>query len=299
MATILVQIGHVNGKSGAPYEEQTLLLVAPHVAARLRSAGHTVVMLDGTLQYEPARSYGHDGDGCVFLHCDSNGTTANRFSVGYWEEEHAGSMALALMLRDVYAAQTGIPFWDFNISAGEHFYYGNTRVAHRCRCCLIELGFVSNPTQRAWLQANAQRVGFAVADAYIRYFGGKVLPKVRSEMGIATEDSGAVPVTSWRTAGLVDPTKQASVYVDVVNCDSKPIEVKVELQLANGNIGNYAVAVPINAPIGAGKNSADFVSFDVAAVFNNARLGNFRLKFSATGAAYFQKTQTYMIAQAT
>jgi len=174
MAKICVQIGHVNGLAGAAHEEETLKLIVPHVVERLCSAGHQVVLLDGSLENEDA-NYQHQFDGCLFCHCDADGN-ASTFSIGYWEEVHPGSQALAVILRSVYELETGIRFNNFNITVGEAHYYGNRRIAHSCKCNLIEFGFVSNPVQRAFLQNNPKRIGYAAANAYIRYFGGKPEP---------------------------------------------------------------------------------------------------------------------------
>ena len=168
MAKLNVQIGHVNGRSGAPHEEETLKLIVPFIESELREAGHKVTHFDGSLQFQPP-NHQYGGDGTIFVHCDSNGA-GDTFSIGYWEDEHPGSGVLAVILRDTYK-QLGIRWNNFNITGGEWHYYGNRRFAHSCKCCLIECGFVSNPTQRAWLQANAQKVGCAIADAYTKYFG--------------------------------------------------------------------------------------------------------------------------------
>lgn len=170
IASIAVQLGHVNGPSGASYEEETLKLIVPHVVARLRSAGHQVTEYDGRLQGELG-NYQYQHDGAIFCHCDSNGG-GSTFSVGYWEEVHPGSQALAGILQATYHLESGIAFGGFNITIDEAHYYGNRRFVHSCKCTLIEFGFVSNPVQRAFLQNNAQRIGYAAADAYVRYFGG-------------------------------------------------------------------------------------------------------------------------------
>lgn len=168
---IAVQIGHVNGKGGAAFEEETLRLLYPHVVNRLRSMGHEVGEFDGSLEYEPG-NWQYDYDGAVFLHCDSGTKTSTGFSIGYWEEQHPGSKALAAVLKDVYGKASGLKFIGFNITIGEHHYYGNRRFAHSCKCTLIECGFVSNSSERAYLQKNAVIVGQAIADAYIQFFGG-------------------------------------------------------------------------------------------------------------------------------
>ena len=202
MAKLAVQIGHVNGLAGAAHEEETLKLIVPYVVERLRSAGHQVALLDGSLQNEEP-NYQHQFDGCLFCHCDSNGA-GSTFSIGYWEEVHPGSQALAVMLRSIYELETGIRFNNFNITVGEAHYYGNRRIAHSCKCNLIEFGFVSNPVQRAFLQNNPKRIGYAAANAYIRFFGGKPEPppaKTEEEEGMYEQQLNTkefVRLDCWR-----------------------------------------------------------------------------------------------------
>ena len=176
MADIAVQIGHVNGQAGAAHEEETLLKIFPHVLNRLRCAGCKLTAYDGSLQYESG-NWQHDHDGAVFLHCDSGGTGSTGFSIGYWDEVHPGSSKLAAVLKDTYGKASGLKFIGYNITVGEWHYYANRRFSHRCKCTLIEFGFVSNPAERAFLQANAQKLGYAVADAYTAFFGGQPQPE--------------------------------------------------------------------------------------------------------------------------
>ncbi len=235
MANLAVQIGHVNGKAGAAYEEQTLLLVVPHIEARLRNAGHQVTHFDGSLQNEPG-NYQHDHDGAVFVHCDSGGNRST-FSIGYWEERHPSSGALAGVLKEVYAAETGIKFDAYNITSGEHHYYGNRRFSTRCKCVLIELGFVSNPTQRAWLQANAQRVGYAVANAFIKFFGGAVEQERTQEvddMPVRVSEERAERFPAW-----LKHSEGKVCYLDLVDASEKATGAKCRLSL-RGDDGNAA-----------------------------------------------------------
>lgn len=190
---ICVQIGHVNGQAGAAHEEDTLKVLLPHVVDRLRQAGHKVTVIDGSLQSAPPRNQ-YDYDGAVFLHCDSSTTSASGFSIGYWEELHPGSERLARTLRDVYARASQLRFIGYNITKDEHYYYGNRRFSRRTLCTLIEFGFVSNPTERAFLRTNAGRLGRAVADAYIQHFGGGAALKNKVE----EEDDMPVRVISER-----------------------------------------------------------------------------------------------------
>jgi len=170
VARIAVQIGHYP-EEGAAYEVATLLKIFPNVVNRLKASGHQVDTYDGSLAYKPAQ-HQYGGDGCVFLHCDSGGTSSTGYSIGFWEDEHPGSGRLAAVLKDVYGKASGLRFIGYNITVGEWHYYGNRRFNHSTKCTLIECGFVSNPNERAFLQANAQKLGYAIADAYTQFFGG-------------------------------------------------------------------------------------------------------------------------------
>ena len=247
MANLNVQIGHVNGKSGAPHEEKTLKLIVPNIESRLREAGHKVTHFDGSLQSQSA-NHQYGGDGTIFCHCDSNGA-GDTFSIGYWEDEHPGSGVLAVILRDTYK-QLGIRWNNFNITGGEWHYYGNRRFAHSCKCCLIECGFVSNPTQRAWLQTNAQKVGNTIADAYIKYFGGQSQPQPKP----TKEDTMIYAVVDFKedvpqdgrhvyvaAEGWWDlPDKRANTYLIIKNESDKVANIEVTFTPHSG-VFTYAI----------------------------------------------------------
>ena len=283
---IAVQIGHVNGQAGAAHEEETLKLLLPHVVARLQQGGHSTTIFDGRLQHEPANNQ-HDYDAAVFLHCDSGGTSSTGFSIGYWEEMHPGSQALALVLRDVYARASGLRFIGFNITVGEHHYYGNRRFTRRTKCTLIEFGFVSNPNERAYLQANAQKLGHAVADAYIRYFGGTQSAE-EDEMAIAVERSPD-GVTRWDFTGYLMQSKGSVLYVDIVNLDNKPISVTLDYTGADGGRLTKQDALSVQPRSAVGKS--DFAAVDVGAVLGVRDVGNCHVIVTADGRFLAKMTQ--------
>lgn len=65
MARITIQMGHVNGDGGSEIERQFVQALAPCIAARLRSVGHQVQIMD-------ARPPAPPGDVFVALHTDAN-----------------------------------------------------------------------------------------------------------------------------------------------------------------------------------------------------------------------------------
>lgn len=186
---VAVQIGHVNGQAGAAYEEEILRLLFPHVVAGLRAAGFQVQGFDGSLQFEPANNQ-YDYAAAVFLHCDAWSVASSGFSIGYWEEMHPGSEKLAKILHETYGRVSGLQSKGFNITVGEHHYYGNRRFTRRTKCALIEFGFVSNPTEREFLRSNADKLGTAVAKAVSIFLGAPAPPEEEEVEDMLYRDDG-------------------------------------------------------------------------------------------------------------
>lgn len=177
---VAVQIGHVNGTAGAAHEEETLKLIFPHVVAGLRAAGLEVREFDGSLQSEPGNGQ-YSADVALFLHCDSWSINSSGFSIGYWEECHPGSERLAKIIQEIYGRASGLRFVGFNITSGEHHYYGNRRFSRSTKCALIEFGFVSNPLERRFLQGNAKRLAAAVVESVSKFLGAVAPGKPEDE----------------------------------------------------------------------------------------------------------------------
>lgn len=283
MKSVAVQIGHVNGKAGAAYEEATLKMIYPHVVTRLKAAGLTVGEFDGSLQFEPA-NYQYRYDAAVFLHCDSGTVKSTGFSIGFWEECHPGSKALAHTLKRVYGEVSGLKFIGFNITAGEHHYYGNRRFASECKCTLIEYGFVSNPSERAFLQSCAKRLGTATADAVIAYL--QVGPPEEEEVMQTVLQADIEPGTTWKTVNL-GGTRKGKVYVDATNNSDKVAAFQAVVQLSpSGNYGTRKKDIPVAA-----SKVPGFISFEVGEEFQNPAMGIFSIEFSATQPVTVKVTQ--------
>ena len=172
---IAIQRGHWQSAKwgpGAPYEDVTLGMIVPHIVNALKRAGQTTDLFGGDI------SYNQHYDAAAFIHCDSDGNSSG-FSIGFWEEMHPGSQALASALRGAYSLVSGLKFIGWNITIGEHHYNANSKFITPCRCALIECGFVSNPSERAFLQSNAEKLGNGIAQGVLNYFGEVTMAEER------------------------------------------------------------------------------------------------------------------------
>jgi len=229
---IAVQIGHVNGKGGAAYEVETLWYIYPHVVERLRSAGYEVGEFDASIEREPG-NYQYQYDGAVFLHCDAGSPARTGYSIGFWNEKHPGSRALAAVLKQVYGQASRLPFIGYNITIGEHHYYGNRRFYHPCKCTLLECGFVSNPSERAFLQASGKMLGYAIADAYIQFFGGQPQPE-EDEMGFAATPIKMSPGDQFRYPAWLSHANGQVLWLDITS-DSAESRFRFQARRDNGH----------------------------------------------------------------
>lgn len=280
-----VQIGHYPNR-GAAGEVPTCLMVVPKIEERLKAAGVLVTHYDEGLWHEPANMQ-HAHDVAVFIHCDSGNEKSTGFSLGYWDEKHSGSSRLAAVIREYYGKATGLKFIGYNISQNEAHYYGNNRFIPNCKCVLVELGFVSNPIERTFLQHNAEMVGYAVADGILKYLGVKPVEQEVFEMGFAVYQSVS-KIRDWSTSVYLNGD-MAEAWVDIINEGVEPVDVEVEIQLAkNGDIGTKTVPVKIND----GNGSSNIATFSVGELFGNKTAGTCRLTFRPS-----KPTMTYKISQ--
>jgi len=231
MPKVAVQIGHLNGKAGALHEVETLLHIFPLVCEKLRALGIQVVEYDGSLQNTPPL-HQYSADVAVFLHCDYGASNSSGFSIGYWEEMHEGSMKLATYIRQTYEKETGLPFIGYNITIGEHHYYGNRRFTHETKCVLIELGFVSNPIERAMLVSRANDVANGVVNGIIMYLEDRGLfrrKERRKEMNIISQ-------TRVKYFSISLSPLDGEARVKVYNPNQNDVNVRVGLQANNKSV---------------------------------------------------------------
>jgi len=162
-------MGHVGSTKwgpGAPYEEEHIKLVVPYIVKRLQEGGVQVDVFGGDMPF------GMTHDMFMAVHCDSDGG-AFAWSLGFRDDTHPGSSGYAHVVRDHYAMLAPGPYSE-NITPGEHHYNGFSHFVVATKCALIELQFVSNQRGRSWIEAQPDKLGYAVADGMLAYAGREV-----------------------------------------------------------------------------------------------------------------------------
>lgn len=99
-------------------------------------------------------------------------------------------------------------------------------------------------------------------------------------MALATLQATIGKGKEWTTASYGAPNSK--VYVDAVNHGTAEANLRVVIQLADGNFGDSAQLKPPMKPIPpAAPKQAGFRSFELGALFKNSSLGNFTATFMA------------------
>jgi len=153
-------VGRSSGATGAPGEREHIQQLAPFVEQALKEAGYSVRIV-------PASFEATSCDAFLALHCDGGADPkASGFSVGYPKGE---SIELALQIAAAYHARCPLPFRGFNITTNMSRYYGYRLVKSPGKA-LLELGFITNPKEKEWLQGHKQVAAAAIRDGLERYF---------------------------------------------------------------------------------------------------------------------------------
>lgn len=171
--TILISAGHEGRPEscaqfpqhkcnlGAAGERQWTPVVADEATRILRAHGVTVIR-------KPADFAGHyDVDAAIFIHFDGSAPAcASGASVGF---HHAADAPAAALWHELYGARFPFGFQPDNFTKGLRDYYAYKQIDARDGSLLLELGEVTCPRQRAWLQPRLAWEG-----AMIAYFAGKL-----------------------------------------------------------------------------------------------------------------------------
>lgn len=170
------------GSAGGVHEVDINLLVAQRVAVLLAPYEVTVDILPATVPP------GYEADAFIAVHCDINNDTAMR---GYKLARYRSSAiparddALLAALGEGYATMTGLPP-DAHLTLAMTGYYAfNARtfrhaIAPHTPATIVELGFLSNPADRALLAGEPERVAYGLAEGILRFL---LLPDSRAAGG--------------------------------------------------------------------------------------------------------------------
>lgn len=175
MFKIAVQRGHLYTKTtftGTAGEQETVKKVSEEIRRIINEFGDSRIVL--TLLDSNLSGVRGDFDVFVALHCDgSDNKDAHGFSVGY-PKASVTSGKLAKALADNYK-KFGRRFIGFNYTSAESGYYGFGEVSAKAHS-LLELGFLSNPDERAFIQGHITEIAQNIVETLLTWFGLKSVP---------------------------------------------------------------------------------------------------------------------------
>ena len=175
--------GSSGGSGGGRQEWEVNLEVAEAVAARLRARGYIVDVLPATIPP------GYVADVFLSIHADASSSPAPRgFKIARsgWSRLPNTDDALVDVLTEEYAGATGLP-WDNGITRNMTRYYAfNNRrrqfaIDKTTPGAIIEMGFLTNATDRAFLFNQTERVVEGITRGLVRFVEALPPPDQREQ----------------------------------------------------------------------------------------------------------------------
>lgn len=169
---ILIQAGHLaprepgfEGGTGTPGEIELVKAIRDKLVALLRR--------DGRFEAIPVPGDIPDGirvDAALFLHADGAGNPrASGYSFGY-PDDRVNRRLAELIAVEFNKIPGHPPHHTDNYTPDLRGYYGYARVATPGPEVLVEHGFLTNPSERAWLVTHVDELAHAEYAALLRYF---------------------------------------------------------------------------------------------------------------------------------
>ncbi len=163
--------GQTGGSGGGVREVDMNLAVARKTAMLLEAVGVTVDLLPATVPE------GYLADAFLTIHCDaSTSPGANGYKLARYRESLIGTRddALIAALSETYGAASGLRL-DDNITRAMTGYYAynarryQTIISHKTPSAIIELGFLTNPADRAVLVGQQDLLAAAITLGLLRF----------------------------------------------------------------------------------------------------------------------------------
>ena len=185
--------GSTGAVGGGHTEPEVTLALAQRTAALLRAQGLTVEVLPATVPT------GYTADLFLSLHMDGNSSPqAHGFKVSTrWRSDVAALDAqLVAALTDRYAAVTGLPE-DPSVTRAMRGYYAYStyhgqayRLGASTPAAILEMGFLSSPTDRALVLNNPNRVAQGIVAGINRFYSSLPAARQTQAQAARTADNG-------------------------------------------------------------------------------------------------------------
>jgi N-acetylmuramoyl-L-alanine amidase/Mannosyl-glycoprotein endo-beta-N-acetylglucosaminidase len=293
---ILVQAGH-NKPMQPGHTSETGAAGEAELVARIQK--RLVAILQSDTRFEPLPKPGlipnhTKADAAVYLHGDGAGPTATGFSFGFPDKtasEKAVNKKLANLIAAEFAKIPGHPHRRADNGTDDaHFYYGFGLVDSAGPETLIEHGFLSNPTEKQWMQRHVPQLARAEYVAICRFFGLTPAEPAGTPSGETLSVNSTILAAPRATAAQMrqhlinrhrahpgDSQLKEKTLADIVNlyvrtCKSvgvDPLVAVSQMELETGHLTSKASQPPRRnlAGIGITSASAQGVSFPT---FNKA-----------------------------
>lgn len=140
---------------GTPGERERTALVADEATRVLRQAGLTVARVPADFEGR------YDVQSAIFIHYDGNSAPCSSgASIGY---HRASDAAAAAAWKALYGKYIPFGFQPDNFTKNLSNYYGFRQVSARDGAFVLELGELTCPAQRAWLEPRVAWAGRLIA----------------------------------------------------------------------------------------------------------------------------------------
>jgi N-acetylmuramoyl-L-alanine amidase len=207
--------------AGGHHEADVNLAVARRVVALLQSRGLAADLLPATIP--PS----YDADAFVAIHADGSASTSSRgFKAATpWRTSRASQQLLEALTAE-YASATGLPAGDgITFDMRGYYAFNNRRHAHAIArttpAVILEMGFLTNSTDRAVIVDQADNVAIGIANGIIRYLnhrdpldGAALIPpdfRIQRPIDPAGLDILAAPRDGARVIGHIEPNSRIFV----------------------------------------------------------------------------------------
>lgn len=187
------------GAFAAGYDEaQVNLDVAQRAGDYLRQAGVLVDILPATVPVQ------YQADAFVAIHADGNGSSRlSGYKIATFWREWEGSTTLAQALRPAFGRASGLRWDGAHISSGMRGYYAfssgrfDHAIAATTPGVILEMGYLTNPSDRALMTRNADRLARGIADGVLDFLrsrpaGGWPAPPMPEYRAIVTVVSARI-----------------------------------------------------------------------------------------------------------
>lgn len=204
----LARLRNSTGTAVGGYREAQINLdIAQRAASYLQQAGVTVDILPATIPVN------YLADAFVSLHVDgsANPRISGWKAAGQYRDWEA-STALVEALKAEYGPASGLAWDGGRISSGMRGYYAlssrrfNNAISNYTPGAIVEMGYLTNPTDRAILTRQADRLARGVANSIVRFVRSKPatgwpapppLPDLRATITGASADLRAGPSDAY------------------------------------------------------------------------------------------------------